>query len=282
MTEKNEMIFGLRAVLEALQAGKEIDKVLMKKDLQGDLARELLSALKGTTVPLQRVPVERLNRITRKNHQGVVAYLSAVIYQRAEDLVPLLFEEGRNPFFLALDGITDVRNFGAIARTCECAGVDAVVIPAANSVSVNADAIKTSAGALHKLPVCRERNLPILPESLDNACTYEILTQRALDQGYTAIAVYSFTQALQVEYSLRKRGLRVPQDMSLLTFNNPSYAEYINPAMTCIEIPTEEMGLSAARLLIAKYKDPSHCAGETVSFKGKLIQRESTGPYPCR
>lgn len=129
---------------------------------------------------------------------------------------------------------------------------------------------------------CHERKLPILPESLDNACTYETLTQKALDLGYTAIAVYSFTQALQVEYYLRKRGFRVPQDMSLLTFNNPSYAEYINPAMTCIEIPTEEMGLSAARLLIAKYKDPSHSAGETVSFKGKLIQRESTGPCPCR
>lgn len=159
MMEKNEMIFGLRAVLEALQAGKEIDKVLMKKDLQGDLAHELLAALKGTAIPLQRVPVERLNRITRKNHQGVVAYLSAVTYQRVEDIVPMLFEEGCNPFFIALDGITDVRNFGAIARTCECAGVNAVIIPATNSVSVNADSIKTSAGALHKLPVCRERNL---------------------------------------------------------------------------------------------------------------------------
>lgn len=159
MTDKNEMIFGIRAVLEALQAGKEVDKILMKKDLQGDLAKELLAALKGTGIPLQRVPVERLNRITRKNHQGVIAYLPAVVYQRVENLVPMLFEEGKEPFFIALDGITDVRNFGAIARTCECAGVDAVIIPTTNSVSVNADAVKTSAGALHKLPVCRERNL---------------------------------------------------------------------------------------------------------------------------
>ena len=159
MTDKNEMIFGIRAVLEALQAGKEVDKILMKKDLQGDLAKELLAALKGTGIPLQRVPVERLNRITRKNHQGVIAYLSAVVYQRVENLVPMLFEEGKEPFFIALNGITDVRNFGAIARTCECAGVDAVIIPTTNSVSVNADAVKTSAGALHKLPVCRERNL---------------------------------------------------------------------------------------------------------------------------
>lgn len=159
MTDKNELIFGLRAVLEALQAGKEIDKILMKKDLQGDLAHELLAALKGTGIPVQRVPVERLNRITRKNHQGVIAYLAAVEYQKAENLVPLLFEEGKNPFLVALDGLTDVRNFGAIARTCECAGVDAVLIPATNSVTANADAVKTSAGALLKLPVCRERSL---------------------------------------------------------------------------------------------------------------------------
>ncbi len=159
MTDKNEMIFGIRAVLEALQAGKEVVKTWMKKDLQGDLAKDWLVALKGTGIPLQRVPVERLNRITRKNHQGVIAYLSAVVYQRVENLVPMLFEEGKEPFFIALDGITDVRNFGAIARTCECAGVDAVIIPMTNSVSVNADAVKTSAGALHKLPVCRERNL---------------------------------------------------------------------------------------------------------------------------
>lgn len=153
------MIFGIRAVIEAIQAGKDIDKVLVKKELQGDLAKELFAALKGTTVPVQKVPVERLNRITRKNHQGVVAFMSAVTYQRVEDWVPYLFEQGKSPLFVMLDGITDVRNFGAIARTCECAAVDAIIIPSRNSVSVNADAVKTSAGALHTLPVCREPNL---------------------------------------------------------------------------------------------------------------------------
>lgn len=157
--ENSEMIFGIRAVIEAIQAGKDIDKVLVKKELQGDLAKELFAALKGTTIPLQKVPVERLNRITRKNHQGVVAFMSAVTYQRVEDWVPYLFEQGKSPLFVMLDGITDVRNFGAIARTCECAAVDAVIIPSKNSVSVNADAVKTSAGALHTLPVCREPNL---------------------------------------------------------------------------------------------------------------------------
>lgn len=159
MIDKSEMIFGVRAVIEAIQAGKEIDKILVKKDIQSDLSKELFAALKGTLIPVQRVPVERINRITRKNHQGVVAFISSVTYQKTEDLVPFLFEEGKSPFFVMLDGITDVRNFGAIARTCECAGVDAVIIPAKGSVTVNADAMKTSAGALHTLPVCREQNL---------------------------------------------------------------------------------------------------------------------------
>lgn len=159
MFEKNEMIFGARAVIEAIQAGKEIDKVLIKKDIQSDLSKELLAVLKDTFIPVQRVPVERINRITKKNHQGVIAFISPITYQRTEDIVPFLFEQGKNPLLIMLDGLTDVRNFGAIARTCECAGVDAIIIPNKNSVSVNADAIKTSAGALHTLPVCRETSL---------------------------------------------------------------------------------------------------------------------------
>ena len=159
MIDKSEMIFGVRAVIEAIQAGKEIDKILVKKDIQSELSKELFAALNGLLIPVQRVPVERIDRITRKNHQGVIAFISSVTYQKTEDMVPFLFEQGKNPFFVMLDGITDVRNFGAIARTCECAGVDAVIIPARNSVSVNADAVKTSAGALHTLPVCREQSL---------------------------------------------------------------------------------------------------------------------------
>lgn len=159
MEEKNEMIFGVRAVIEAVEAGKEIDKILVKKDMQSDLSRELFSALKGKNIPVQRVPVERINRITRKNHQGVVAFVSAITYQKIENIVPGLFEEGKCPLFVMLDGITDVRNFGAIARTCDCAGVDTIIIPSKNSVSVNADAVKTSAGALLTLPVCKEQNL---------------------------------------------------------------------------------------------------------------------------
>lgn len=159
MIDKNEMIFGVRAVIEAVQAGKEIDKILVKKDIQSDLSKELFAAIKGKDINVQRVPVERINRITRKNHQGVVAFVSQITYQKIEDIVPFLYEQGKTPFIMLLDGITDIRNFGAIARTCECAGVDAIVIPSKNSVTVNADAIKTSAGALHTIPVCRENNI---------------------------------------------------------------------------------------------------------------------------
>ena len=159
MAVNNEMIFGVRAVLEALDAGKEIDKILIKKDIQSELSRELFAALKGRTIPVQRVPVEKLNHITRKNHQGVIAFVSAVEYASIETVIPTLFEEGKNPLIVLLDGITDVRNFGSIARTCDCAGVDAVIIPMHGSVTVNADAVKTSAGALHTLPVCREKNI---------------------------------------------------------------------------------------------------------------------------
>jgi 23S rRNA (guanosine2251-2'-O)-methyltransferase len=155
----NELIFGTRAVIEAIQAGKEIDKILVRRDVKNDLAKELFEILKGSDIPVQRVPVERLDRITRKNHQGVIAFISSVTYHKLEDIIPFLYEQGKSPFIVLLDGVTDVRNFGAIARTCECAGVDAIVIPARGSVSVNADAIKTSAGALHTLPVCKEKSI---------------------------------------------------------------------------------------------------------------------------
>lgn len=150
-----DYIYGLRAVMEAIEAGKEIDKIFISKELHGELASQLISMAHGSRIIVQRVPPERINRITRKNHQGVLAMMAAVTYHRLDHTVPELYEAGILPFIVLLDGITDVRNFGAIARTCECAGVDAIVIPDRGSVSVGGDAIKTSAGALHHIPVCR-------------------------------------------------------------------------------------------------------------------------------
>lgn len=157
--EKSDYIFGLRAVMEAIEAGKSIDKVLLRRDLGGELAKELLDKTKEYDIVVQRVPAEKLNRITMKNHQGAIAILSPVGYHRLDNLIPALYEEGRTPLLLLLDGVTDARNFGAIARTAECAGVDAVVIPERGSASVTSDAVKASAGALFYVPVCRERDI---------------------------------------------------------------------------------------------------------------------------
>lgn len=156
---KSDFIFGIRTVIEAIEAGKSIDKVLIKKDLNGELARELFAKIKEYGIVTQRVPVEKLNRITMKNHQGVVGLLSPITYIKLEQIVPTLYENGVVPFIVLLDGITDTRNFGAIARTAECAGIDTIVIPERNSVSVNADAVKTSAGALLHIPICRETKI---------------------------------------------------------------------------------------------------------------------------
>ena len=154
-----DTIFGLHAIIEAIEAGKTIDKLLLKKDLSGDLAHTLINLARERDITIQRVPIEKLNRITRKNHQGAIAMLAAVTYYKVDQVLPAVFDEGMNPFFVILDGVTDGRNFGAIARTCDCAGVSAIVIPEKGSVSVNGDAIKTSAGALNYLPVCREHSL---------------------------------------------------------------------------------------------------------------------------
>ena len=183
--KENEMVFGIRAVIEAIQADKEIDKILVKRELQGDLSRELFEVLKGRDIPVQRVPAERLDRLTRKNHQGVIAFIPAITYERLENIIPFVYEQGKNPFIVLLDGVTDVRNFGAIARTCECAGVDAIVIPSKGSVTVNADAVKTSAGALHTLPVCREQNLKDTLQFLKSSGFHIVAATEKGDYDYT-------------------------------------------------------------------------------------------------
>ncbi len=184
---EKDMIFGIRAVIEAIQAGKEIDKILMRRDMTSDLARELFAALNGLEVPVQKVPIEKLNKITTKNHQGVVAFISAVTYQRIEDIIPTIYEEGRMPFIVVLDGVTDVRNFGAIARTCECAGVDAIVIPTKGGAAINADAVKTSAGALLKIPVCKEQSLTTAIQFLKNSGIKVIAASERSADLYTEI-----------------------------------------------------------------------------------------------
>ncbi len=157
--EKESLIFGLRPIIEAVKSGKSIDKLLIQNGLKNELFGEMMSLIKKNEIVYQYVPLEKLNRLTTKNHQGVVGYISTIEYSKIEKILPSVFESGKTPLILILDRITDVRNFGAISRTAECAGVDAIVIPARGAAQINADAIKTSTGALHKIPVCREENL---------------------------------------------------------------------------------------------------------------------------
>ncbi|TAE43161.1 MAG: 23S rRNA (guanosine(2251)-2'-O)-methyltransferase RlmB [Sphingobacteriales bacterium] len=157
--EVNQMIFGLRAVIEAIKDGKDIESLFIQRGLTGELYGELKGVLRSFDIPSQQVPIEKLNRITLKNHQGVIAFISPITYQKIEDIIPQIFEKGEVPLILMLDGITDVRNFGAIVRTAECSGVHAIVVPKKNSAQINPDAVKTSAGALYKVPICRHDNL---------------------------------------------------------------------------------------------------------------------------
>lgn len=158
MTTEN-IIYGLRPVMEAIESDKTIDKVLLQRGLQGELFKELFYQVRQHKIPFQYVPAEKLHKFTRGNHQGVVAFVSAIEYQSVFDIVPRIYEEGRVPFLLMLDKITDVRNIGAIARSAECAGVDAIILPLKGGAQLNEDAVKSSAGALNKIPICRHSNL---------------------------------------------------------------------------------------------------------------------------
>jgi len=186
---EKDMIFGIRAVIEAIVAGKEIDKILVRRDMTNELSRELFNSLNGLEVPVQKVPIEKLNKITLKNHQGVIAFISPVSYQHIEDIIPGIYEQGRMPFIVVLDGITDVRNFGAIARTCECAGVDAIVVPLKGGAALNGDAVKTSAGALMKIPVCREHNLTEALKFLSSSGIKIIAATEKASKNYTEVSM---------------------------------------------------------------------------------------------
>jgi len=182
---KEDYIFGTRAVIEAIKSRKPVERVLIKKGLDNELFHQLFSLIKENDISFQFVPVEKINRVTRKNHQGVLAFISAVEFADIETVVPGLFESGVDPFVLVLDQITDVRNFGAIVRTAECAGVHAVVIAEKGMARIGADAVKTSAGAIHTLPICRAANLTSTLQFLKNSGIKIVAATEKATQLYT-------------------------------------------------------------------------------------------------
>ena len=157
--KQTDVIYGRHPVLEALAAGQPVDKVYLQQGTRGEFEKELRQACKLHEVPMTIVPQAKLQRMVRGNHQGVVAQIAAAAYQKVEDVLPLIYERGETPLFLLLDGVTDVRNLGAIARSAEVCGAHAIIIPQKNSAGLTADAVKSSAGALSRIPVCREKSL---------------------------------------------------------------------------------------------------------------------------
>ncbi|GLB53318.1 23S rRNA (guanosine(2251)-2'-O)-methyltransferase RlmB [Neptunitalea chrysea] len=157
--DNNYQIFGIRAVIEAINAGKTIDKVFIQKGLQGDLFKELNSLLKSEQIASSFVPIEKLNRLSKKNHQGVIANISPIEFHNFENLVMNTLEQGHTPTFLLLDQLSDVRNFGAIIRTAECTGIDGIIIQKQGSAPITADTVKTSAGAVFNVPIAKVEHL---------------------------------------------------------------------------------------------------------------------------
>lgn len=188
MENKKSIIYGIHPLIEAIEAKSEIQKILIKKDLRkSENISTLLKLIKENGINVQYVPIEKLNRVTRKNHQGVIGFVSPISFTNIEMVIPTLFENGINPFVLVLDRITDVRNFGAICRTAECAGVNAIIYPEKESALLNADAVKTSAGAIEHIPICKVKNLYSTIEYLKN-CGLQIIgcTEKA-SKNYTEV-----------------------------------------------------------------------------------------------
>jgi 23S rRNA (guanosine2251-2'-O)-methyltransferase len=183
--EKTEMIFGTRAVMEAIKAGRQIEKIYIQTGVSNDLIKELVQTAKECKAPYTFIPQEKLNRLSSKNHQGVICVLSAVEYGSLENIIDKCYQEGREPFFLIVDRVTDVRNFGALARTAECASMDAIIIADKGNAPITGDAMKTSAGALSHMAVCRVADMKKTIQLLkENGIQIIACTEKAADNLY--------------------------------------------------------------------------------------------------
>ena len=225
---KAEMIFGTRAVIEAIQAGKELDKVLMQKGVRNELTQELVSLLKERQIPFSTVPIEKFNTITRKNHQGTIAFLSAVIYASLDNVIHDAYYKCHDPLLIVVDRVTDVMNFGAIARAAECLGAHALLIPAKGSARISGDAVKASAGALHHIPVCREENLKTTIDFLKSsgvrviACNEKAsqLTHEADLKGPLALLIGSEEDGISPAYlKMANEQVRIPMTGHIASLN---------------------------------------------------------------
>ena len=201
---KMQVVSGMRPVMEAIDAGKQIDKIFVQSNLDGKLAQELKAKIRESGVPMQYVPVEKLNRLSEGNHQGVVALMSAIEYKVFLNVVQPILDRGETPFVVLLDHVTDVRNFGAIVRTAECAGVDAVIVPDKGGAQINEDAIKCSSGALLRMPICREGNFKTL---LNLARQLGMQICAATEKGATEYTCVDFTKPTMLVMGAEDTGI---------------------------------------------------------------------------
>ena len=201
---ENNMFFGIHPVQELCRAGKDIEKIFVQSGLKSPQLAEIMAYAKAHNVPVQHVPVEKLNRLTRKNHQGIVAFTCQISYQLLEEVVSMAYDEGKMPFIVILDRVTDVRNFGAIARTCYAAGVDAIVVPSRGAALINGDAMKTSAGALSLINVCRVDNIKDAIDYL-KSCGLKVLAFS--EKGRQSIWRYDMSGPLAVIMGSEEDGI---------------------------------------------------------------------------
>jgi len=225
--KRNQLLIGLRPLQEAIQSGREIEKILIQRGLQGDIIQQTKTLIQQFNIPFQYVPSEKLQSISSKNHQGVIAFVSPIHFGNLDNIVAHVFESGKTPLLLMLDGVTDVRNFGAICRNAECMGAHAVIVPEKGSAQINEEAIKTSAGALYNIPVCRIKSIPQTIQNLQQS-------------GITVVACSEKTRKEIYEINL------------LLP--------------TCIIAGSEESGISAEALRIADEIVRIPMAGKTSSL----------------
>ena len=234
---KQECIFGIRAVIEAIQQEKEIDKVMLKQGVRGELFQQLFSLIRERNIPFQYVPEDVFKPFADRNHQGVLAEISPVPYQDLTEVLDGVEAAGRVPFVLILDRVTDVPNIGAIVRSAECAGVDVVIIPNKNSAKISSDALKTSAGALYHVPVCRVLNLK------------RVVRELKFQRG---IRVYAATEKAEKFYT--GADLTLPTAIIMGSEDKGIDEELINIATDCIKIPQkgqiESLNVSAAAAVL--------------------------------
>ena len=185
--KKTDLVFGIHPILEGLESGKNFDKILILNSLKNSLAKEIIAIAKEKGIAVNKVPQQKLDRITRKNHQGIIGFIAPIEFQQIEDILPEIFARGKNPFLLILDRISDVRNFGAIVRTAECAGVDAIIIPKKGSAQINGETIKTSTGAIFNIPLCKVSGIDSIIPFLKNSGIHLIACTEKSEVNYTEV-----------------------------------------------------------------------------------------------